>query len=106
MMRSKAKAVAAQKELAASALRRELDRVCAIAEKRWGYESQITCMGEECCEFAAAFLRRQIGKGSNAEVLDEMADVYIISYQMMRRLGPVLEDAVRRKLARTEQEIG
>lgn len=57
------------------------------AYEAWGFDRQITALGEEMSEATAAILRFFNGKGDLAEVREEMADVEAVLASMRDALG-------------------
>ena len=51
---------------------------------KWGEQFQLNMVAEECCELAKAVLKfnRKINGSTIREVIDEMADVYIMLGQL------------------------
>lgn len=78
----------------------------ARCERVWTREAQMTCAAEECSELAAVLCRRLIGKGTDADLLDEMADVEIMLAQLRRFYGDNAVDAAKaRKTAKLETRV-
>ena len=63
---------------------KELMRHYKRAIDKWGEQFQLNMVAEECCELAKAVLKfnRKVYGSTLREVIDEMADVYIMLGQL------------------------
>lgn len=80
-----------------------------VATARWGKDSQMRMVQEECAELIAAINRRDRGRGTHAEVVDEIADVLIMAEQARLLAGPgqvdrAVAEKIERLAGRLEQE--
>lgn len=73
---------------------------------RWGNDTQIQMTIEECAELikVLAKLNRKANGSTVKDVVDELADVQIMIFQMKKIFGDV-DEAIARKLARLEQRL-
>jgi NTP pyrophosphatase (non-canonical NTP hydrolase) len=81
-----------------------LNRACRKAVRLWGVSSQLRQLQEECGELVAAVNRADRGRGTE-NLVEEIADVVIMSHQARLMFGPAVEEAIARKLARLEERI-
>ena len=87
------------------------DNVLLNANKKWGTELQLRLLQEECSELITAishFFRNR--KGSNDELLEELADVSIVLKQIHYMLienkcEEKFEDILRRKINRVKERL-
>ena len=73
------------------------------ALKKWGHESQIKMMIEECAELIAVLHHYDRGKVRAIEVCGEIADVDIMVQQMKALFGPKCEDIKKHKLGKLKE---
>ncbi|MBV4411340.1 hypothetical protein J0B02_00510 [Enterobacteriaceae bacterium YMB-R22] len=74
---------------------------------RWGYESQVLTVAQECNELAAACTRFINHKANGNSVAGEAADVEIMIEQLRHNgMDDVIEQQKARKLARLAQRVG
>lgn len=85
------------------------DNIKRIA-RHYGFRHQAIKAAEECSELSAAFCKLVNGEGGRAAVIEEMADVMIMTQQMQylmhidsAELREVVEAKVRRQLRRMEE---
>ena len=84
-------------------LQQRLEETCALAVARWGSESQVRMVIEECAELTVALLHHLRGRASLDDVASELADVIIVTAQLqliLERANVDLEPAISRKLER------
>lgn len=76
------------------------------AAERFGRDNQLRQLQEECAELIAAINHFLRGRCSEADMLDEMADVCIMVAQMDHFFGDdALDLAVQAKLERLEKRL-
>lgn len=82
------------------------DEVYERAIATWGRTAQLGMVQEECAELIAAIHRRQRGRCSDEDVVEEAADVWIMLEQLVRILGhELVAEALDRKLARLRSRL-
>lgn len=85
----------------------KLDRIA----KGNGLEKALNKLAEECSEFAAAYLKYMAGEASWDKVLDEYADVMVMSRQVemdmpvavMDKVQEIMEFKIDRQLRRLQE---
>jgi NTP pyrophosphatase (non-canonical NTP hydrolase) len=86
-----------------------LTDVCAEALKRYGAPAQVNMTKEECAELIVALSHFERGRGSKAEIAEEIADVAIMLEQMTLMLGPegpvMVSSKVTEKVIRLEERL-
>lgn len=70
----------------------ELNELAAQAVEKWGTPAQIDMCIEECAELQNALLKYRRGRNSKDNVAEEIADVYIMLFQMTLIFGVELTD--------------
>lgn len=79
---------------------------CREIVYHYGKDAQIPVAAEECCELGAALLHYSRGRGNDAEVVSEIADVMIVAEQMAELFGQeAVAREIDRKLDRQTQRI-
>jgi len=74
------------------------------AVTKWGHESQINMMIEECAELITALRHFARGKATIDDVCSELADIEIMSAQMRSCFGnKKIEAAIELKIMRLKQ---
>ena len=78
--------------------------------KHYGFQHQVKKTTEECGEFIVALSKLANGEGTQADVVEEMADVLVMLQQMQYflcinqyELHKAMETKVRRQLERMTQ---
>ncbi len=80
--------------------------IFARALALWGFDSQVQMAYGECGEFITLAGRKQQGRGSDSEYIDEIADNLIMMTQMRNLFGPDKVDArIKYKMDRLEKKI-
>ena len=77
------------------------------AMEAWGFDAQARVCQEECAELIVAISHLSRGReDAMMEVVEELADTYIMVGQIMEYLGPdVVEHVVGSKLKRVEERL-
>ena len=77
------------------------------AIKAWGFDAQARVCQEECAELIAAISHLSRGReDAMMEVVEELADTYIMVGQIMEYLGPdIVEHVVDCKLSNVEERL-
>lgn len=76
------------------------------AIEKWGYESQINMMIEECAELIVALRHLDRGKATELDVCSEIADVEILCNQMRVIFGNEKVDSQKEiKLERVKKRL-
>jgi NTP pyrophosphatase (non-canonical NTP hydrolase) len=74
---------------------------------RWGYDSQVLVVAEECNELAAACTRFVNHKANGMRVAEEAADVEIMIEQLRHNgMDSMIEEQKIRKLRRLARRVG
>lgn len=74
------------------------------AINKWGVEAQCDQAVEECAELIASLKHLKRGKVSEDELIDEIADVYLMLGQLIYMFGEdKLNTAVDRKIVKLEK---
>lgn len=74
------------------------------AINKWGVEAQCDQAVEECAELIASLKHLKRGKVSEDELIDELADVYLMLGQLIYMFGEdKLNAAVDRKIVKLEK---
>lgn len=77
------------------------------ALSRYGHEAQLGMVREELPELLTALARRDRGRATDADVIDECADALIVLWQLRHMLGAVqVDEVVQRKIARQRARMG
>jgi len=80
---------------------RELYKACI---DKWGHETQLEILLEECSELIFTLQKRKRGKRSTLELCEEIADVEIMIEQARVMFGDsTINDLKRKKLVRLEK---
>ena len=75
------------------------------AVDKWGEESQINMLNEECGELIAAVAQFRRGRTSHHDVMTELADVFIMVEQITSMMGyDNFEKELDRKLLKLKEE--
>ena len=75
------------------------------AVDKWGEESQINMLNEECGELIAAVAQFRRGRTSHHDVMTELADVFIMVEQIASMMGyDDFEKELDRKLLKLKEE--
>lgn len=87
-------------------LSEEQHRVMERAILHFGLEYHFNKVKEECAELIVAISHFQDGKCTLEELIDEVADVFIISNQAARQIGEEsVQDRVDFKVNRVDERI-
>jgi len=65
----------------------EIDALYILATETWGRDPQMGQSLEECGEYVAALQKWRRGRGTDDDVIDEIADVAIMMDQMANLFG-------------------
>ncbi len=72
----------------------------------WGEQAQYDQAAEECAELIAALMHYRRDKVSSQQVIDELADVFLMAGQLKWMFGAErVEDAVKRKRLKLDRLI-
>lgn len=75
------------------------------AVDKWGEESQINMLNEECGELITAVAQFRRGRTSHHDVMTELADVFIMVEQIASMMGyDNFEKELDRKLLKLKEE--
>ena len=75
------------------------------AVDKWGEESQINMLNEECGELITAVAQFRRGRTSHHDVMTELADVFIMVEQIASMIGyDDFEKELDRKLLKLKEE--
>ena len=75
------------------------------AINKWGEESQINMLNEECGELITAVAQFRRGRTSHHDVMTELADVFIMVEQITSMMGyDNFEKELDRKLLKLKEE--
>lgn len=82
-------------------------RIYKKAMDAWGFRAQARVLQEECAELITAVSHLLRGREEGMkEVVEELADAYIMIGQITEYLGPdVIEHVVNCKLGRVEEKL-
>ncbi|OQY19315.1 MAG: antitoxin [Desulfobacteraceae bacterium 4572_35.1] len=70
----------------------------------WGEQAQYDQTAEECAELIAVLMHYRRGKVDEQQVIDELADVILMTGQLKWMFGAErVEDAVRRKRCKLDE---
>ena len=84
-----------------------LDAFATEALSRYGHEAQLGMVREELPELLVALARRDRGRATDADVIDECADALIVLWQLRHMLGAVqVDEVVQQKIARQRARMG
>lgn len=77
------------------------------AVDHWGVPAQMLVLAEECSELSAAATRVLTGKGTEDDLLEEMADVTLMLSQMVHSLeaGSRFDQVVEKKLKKLRKRL-
>ena len=85
----------------------EIQKLFETATDYWGVTAQMLVLAEECSELSAAATRVLTHKGSESDVVGEMADVYIMLSQMVYSLPEAVwfDQVVEEKLKKLRNRL-
>lgn len=84
----------------------DYDKICRDAVKRYGIQSQIGQANEEMGELISAINRLRRGRCTTDDVITEIADVAITTYQLALIFGvDKVHAEIERKLERLEKRM-
>lgn len=77
------------------------------AVEHWGVPAQILVLAEECSELSAAATRILTHKGTEEDLMSEMADVYLMLSQMVYALesGGQFDRIVEKKIEKLKKRL-
>ena len=82
------------------------DTICREAVSRFGIKSQVDMAHEEMAELDVALFHLKRGKANTDDVITEIADVAIMTYQLALIFGvDKVHAEIERKLERLEQKM-
>ena len=85
----------------------EIQKLFETATDYWSVTAQMLVLAEECSELSAAATRVLTHKGSESDVVGEMADVYIMISQMVYSLPEAVgfDQVVEEKLKKLRNRL-
>jgi NTP pyrophosphatase (non-canonical NTP hydrolase) len=87
-------------------MKTEQEIVLRKAVELWGGSFQRDVLIEECAELINAVVHERRGRCSNREILEELADVYVVVYQLGLQLGLTeMFSIVDKKISRLEERV-
>lgn len=85
----------------------EIDALYTLASQKYGTDPQIGVSLEECGEYIVAIQKWRRGRGTDADVIDEIADVAIMMDQMATLFGrEKVQERIAFKLNRLKERLG
>jgi NTP pyrophosphatase (non-canonical NTP hydrolase) len=84
------------------------DRLQKAAQKaieKWGQQSQLDMIEEECAELALELIRRKRNRHKWENIIEECADVYIMMAEAFVIFGDEMTQKIDEKLARLEERL-
>lgn len=91
-----------------SELDEKLEHLAQRAIKQWGVDAQIDQAIEECSELVTILARRNRKRFNSDDVLEEMADVYIMLHELLilyDYTNQDLDKMIIKKLAKMEEKL-